>query len=95
MPELTIHRGGDTARVSFSGTPVLDEVLRMRLVSGHPCDQHVSQSSQISFSGRKRIAFSGTPCWTMCCGCGWSAGIHEISMFPSPAKHPFSEENHA
>ena len=53
MPELTIHRGGDTKRVPFSGTPVLDVVLRMRLVSGHPCDQYVSQSSQTSFFGGK------------------------------------------
>ena len=36
MPELTTHRGGDTVRIAFYGTPVLDEVLRMRLVSGHP-----------------------------------------------------------
>ena len=38
MPELTIHRGSVTARVSFSGTPVLDEALQAAgFALPHPC----------------------------------------------------------
>ena len=38
MPVLTIHRGDDTKRVSFSGTPVLDEVLQTAgFALPHPC----------------------------------------------------------